>query len=395
MVKPTSTCAPGGRELPGRAADPSRGGTRAPARRVRRGAGHRRPRRPRRPATAGRAARVRRGPRTPSGRRQPAPPGAASGCAPTVRACGLRRAAVPRPGRGQPAGPGAGRATARSTICVGYCALSAEPGRPDRAAACSGCAPRAGGAVRPGLHRAAARRALAGRGRGPPRRAGSTCRRGPGPVRRAPSRPGRAARHARRCGRLVAFEAERAAHAARPRARRCSARCAAGPGSRSPATSPAAGPRSTRSRRADCDVLAGGHPTVAERDVLALAVLPRRWVGGDAAMTARSHDAYETARRSPAPRPATSPTASACCRRPSGERSARSTRWPAGSTTSATATWPGGDRRPRRSAGARGRPGAIDRSRRPGAGRGRRRGRPASRSRSARSTSWSTACRWT
>ena len=46
---------------------------------------------------------------------------------------------------------------------------------------------------------------------------------------------------------------------------------------------------------------------------------------------------YDLRADHPRPRPATSTTASGCCRRTSAPRSARSTRWPGASTTSATA----------------------------------------------------------
>ncbi len=63
---------------------------------------------------------------------------------------------------------------------------------------------------------------------------------------------------------------------------------------------------------------------------------------GDAGSAHRSPPRTRPARTSPGTRPATSTTASGCCRRRSARRCARSTPSPGGSTTSATATCPPG-----------------------------------------------------
>ena len=151
--------------------------------------------------------------------------------------------------------------------------------------------PHPGTALRPGVHRPATGRALAGRRRGPPGRPRLPARQGPGRVRRHRGRPGRAVR--------VAAGAR--AHRVRgppgratcsTRGRRSSAPCAASPGRRWPGTWRAAGPPWPRSQRSGCDVLAA---TPRPRKRRVAAELLRAYVIGEVSVARR-----ERPRRLPA-----------------------------------------------------------------------------------------------
>ena len=233
-----------------------------------------------------------------------------------------------------------------------------------------------GRAVRPGLHRAAAARALAGRRRGPRARAASTCRRRTWPRSACAEADLDAPTASPACARWCAFEtdARRALLDAGAAAGRRA--CTAGPGSPSPATSPAGGPRSTRcgGRRRRAAPVRPGRADARRRGT----PLRRRHGGGPPMTDDRWTERLRASLRGDHPRRrrATSTTASGCCPRRSA--SALCARLRAGPA----------DRRHRRrrpAAPARSRPrwpslrGASPTSTdagpgRPGAGRGRRRG---------------------
>ena len=272
------------------------------------------------------------------GRRRAAGPGAAPAGGHGARVRPVP-AAVRRPRRGQPARPGA------STIrhvrrAAGLLRAVGQPGRPAGAAGVRRApTPGPGGAVRPGLHRAAGHRALPGRRRGPRAPGGSTCRWRTSTGSASRSTDLDAATPSRPLRRLVAFEAERAAELL----------AAASPllgelrgWARLAVAGYVAGGRAAVDalRRADCGGAArasAGPPARRPRAELVEPCRPRgRGRGGVNGTVAEAYDvcASDHAGR----RPATSSTASACCRPTSAARCAPCTRWPGASTTSATAT---------------------------------------------------------
>ncbi len=195
--------------------------------------------------------------------------------------------------------------------------------------------PRAGRALRRRLHRAPARRALAGRRRGRRRRPRLPARRGSRPLRRR-----RAAISGPRSTRaplaaLLAFEVARARALLDEGAPAGRARCAA------------------RARLAVAGYVGGGRAALEAIEAAGYDVLAGAAPGGPAApragnaarayrsgrmSVAESQRAYEHCReltRALAAR--ASPPGSGCCRPSAATRSARSTRSPAGSTTSPTA----------------------------------------------------------
>ena len=110
------------------------------------------------------------------------------------------RPAVLRPHRREPPGSG-GLPVCDVRRPGGLLPALGQPGRPDRAPCVRGRHPRARGALGPGLHRPAARRALAGRGRRPAGGPYLPAAGGHGAVRLHRGRPRRAPAPPRRCGR--------------------------------------------------------------------------------------------------------------------------------------------------------------------------------------------------
>ena len=344
----------------------------APARGVRRGARHRRPRR--------------RGPgdRTALLTRLPAPTSAPIWAGGEPQAPVLRRlaphgarvrpvaTAVRRPGRGQPARPGPRPRTPRSTTCSTTAALSANPVGLLVLRRLRRAQPGPGGAVRPDLHRAAGHRALPGRRPRTGAPGGSTCRwrTSTGSASRRPTstprEPSRAAAprwsRSRRSGpsELLAsglpllgeLRGLGPAGGRRLRRRR--------PGRRLPRC---AAPTGT--------VLAGastGPPSATSSREL---VDPGDGPAGGGVVNSTVAEAYDVCASITRSRRATSTTASACCRPTSAARCAPCTRWPAAIDDIGDGDLPAATKATALAAVAR-RPARHRPQHRPGAGRGRR-----------------------
>ena len=164
-----------GGELLGRLARARAPGARPPAGDLRLRAARRPDRRRgrRRPARAARPLRGRPRPRLRAASRSTR---SCAALAPTVRELRPAARAVPAADRGEPARPGDRSRTQTFDELVDYCDAVGQPGRRARAARLRRRDARPDRALRPRLHRAAARRALAGRRRGLRGAAASTCR---------------------------------------------------------------------------------------------------------------------------------------------------------------------------------------------------------------------------
>ena len=223
-----------------------------------------------------------------------------------------------RPDRRQPPGPGGRRRTPPSTTWPGYCRLSANPVGRLVLAAFGAATPERAALVRRHLHRPAARRALAGRGRGRRAPAGSTCP--PRTWTASASTPTSSLRGPPAVGAAAGPDGLRGGPGPpRPRRGRPARQLAAGagPAGPSPASGRAATPPWTPWRPADFDPLAGAPTRPAPaRVAIHLARRP-------AALDATRRGGVNLDRGLPPlrgdhrpPRLGTFPMGSSCCRPP-------------------------------------------------------------------------------
>ena len=237
--------------------------------------------------------------------------------------------------RGQPPRP-APRPLPQLGGAAGVLRAVGRPRRRDRARHLRPRRARADRALGLDLHRAAARRALPGRRRGPRPRADLPAAGGPRALRLRRGRTGARARGAAAAsGARVRGAARRAACSAK--GCRCWPACAAARAWPWPRSPPAAAPRSTRSN-APASTCCRARRAPARRGGWRARGDARGPGGaGDERARARSRRPTRAARRSRGSRRRTSTTGSGCSPASAGARCAPSTRSPAGSTTSATA----------------------------------------------------------